>query len=248
MIGFIKKFLNSDFTKPLNTLIDEVKATLALIKAKTDTITADLFTSTHASRIDASISSRASQTSVDAIKAKTDALSGGMKSRVYYGGHACDTTSDNNNEVYTTKKTISGKGKLHFLMFEGSRYCYAKVIIDGLTVLWGATDKGVTDGFSPFGLVMSSYFQALYTGTQYGIKIIAPMFSSSNSPIYFPAGFGSSNDFTHISMDGSKYSLGGVVLLEEPLEFNTSLVIQTANVGANNNIGVTAWMKYELLT
>ena len=91
LISILKRFINSDFTKPLNTLIDEVKATLALIKAKTDTITADLFTSTHASRIDAnissrqaswgattthssridaSISSRASQASVDAITTK----------------------------------------------------------------------------------------------------------------------------------------------------------------------------------
>ena len=86
MIGFIKKFLNSDFTKPLNTLIDEVKATLALIKAKTDTITAGAsltqtqannldeaissrqanagLTTTHASRIDAAISSRATDAGV----------------------------------------------------------------------------------------------------------------------------------------------------------------------------------------
>ena len=80
MIGFIKKFLNSDFTKPLNTLIDEVKATLALIKAKTDTITANLFTATHASRIDANISSRALETTAQAIKAKTDLLSAGALS------------------------------------------------------------------------------------------------------------------------------------------------------------------------
>lgn len=58
IVGSIKKFINSDLTKPLNTLIDEVKSTLNLIKAKTDTITADLFTATHASRIDATISSR----------------------------------------------------------------------------------------------------------------------------------------------------------------------------------------------
>ena len=80
MIGFIKKFLNSDFTKPLNTLIDEVKATLALIKAKTDIITANLFTSTHATRIDATISSRALETTAQAIKAKTDLLSAGALS------------------------------------------------------------------------------------------------------------------------------------------------------------------------
>lgn len=78
MIGFIKKFLNSDFTKPLNTLIDEVKATLTLIKAKTDTITANLFTATHASRIDANISSRALETTAQAIKAKTDLIVAGM--------------------------------------------------------------------------------------------------------------------------------------------------------------------------
>lgn len=78
MIGFIKKFINSDFTKPLNTLIDEVKATLALIKAKTDTITANLFTSTHATRIDATISSRALETTAQAIKAKTDLIVAGL--------------------------------------------------------------------------------------------------------------------------------------------------------------------------
>lgn len=79
-------------------LINDVKATLALIKAKTDTITADLFTathasridanissrqaswgatSTHASRIDASISSRALETTAQAIKAKTDLIASG---------------------------------------------------------------------------------------------------------------------------------------------------------------------------
>lgn len=79
-------------------LINDVKATLALIKAKTDTITADLFTATHASRIDAnissrqanaglttthasridaSISSRADQATANAIKAKTDLITTG---------------------------------------------------------------------------------------------------------------------------------------------------------------------------
>ena len=93
LISILKRFINSDLTKPINTMIDEVKATLALIKAKTDTITANLFTATHASRldanissrqadaglttthagrIDASISSRADQTTANAIKAKTD--------------------------------------------------------------------------------------------------------------------------------------------------------------------------------
>ena len=93
IIFIIKKYINSDLTKSLNTMIDEVKSTIALIKTKTDTITADLFTATHASRIDAtissrqanaglttthagridaSISSRASQTSVDAIFTKVN--------------------------------------------------------------------------------------------------------------------------------------------------------------------------------
>ena len=58
LISILKRFINSDLTKPINTMIDEVKAMLTLIKAKTDTITADLFTATHASRIDANISSR----------------------------------------------------------------------------------------------------------------------------------------------------------------------------------------------
>ena len=95
MIGFIKKFLNSDFTKPLNTLIDEVKATLALIKAKTDTITANLFTATHASRIDASISSRALETTAQAIKVKTDLIvagMGGIKS-IQRGSNALSSTT-----------------------------------------------------------------------------------------------------------------------------------------------------------
>ena len=58
LISILKRFINSDLTKPINTMIDEVKATLTLIKAKTDTITADLFTATHASRLDDTISSR----------------------------------------------------------------------------------------------------------------------------------------------------------------------------------------------
>ena len=99
LISILKRFINSDLTKPINTMIDEVKATLALIKAKTDTITADLFTATHASRIDttissrqadaglttthasridASISSRALETTAQAIKAKTDLIVAGM--------------------------------------------------------------------------------------------------------------------------------------------------------------------------
>ena len=66
------------------TKIDNANATLASIKVKTDTITSNLFTSTHASRIDANISSRADQTTVNAIKAKTDlitssAMSGSVK-------------------------------------------------------------------------------------------------------------------------------------------------------------------------
>ena len=99
LISILKRFINSDFTKPLNTLIDEVKATLALIKAKTDTITSSVITqaqannldatissrqanagltTTHASRIDASISSRALETTAQAIKAKTDLIVAGM--------------------------------------------------------------------------------------------------------------------------------------------------------------------------
>ena len=101
LISILKRFINSDLTKPINTMIDEVKATLALIKAKTDTITANLFTATHASRldanissrqadaglttthasrIDANISSRALETTAQAIKAKTDLLSAGALS------------------------------------------------------------------------------------------------------------------------------------------------------------------------
>lgn len=95
IIFIIKKYINSDLTKSLNTMIDEVKSTLALIKTKTDTITASLFTSTHAARIDtaistrqadagltsthvgridSTISSRADQATVNAIKAKTDLI------------------------------------------------------------------------------------------------------------------------------------------------------------------------------
>lgn len=87
-------------------LINEVKAlcntvitTVNAIKVKTDSITSNLFTATHASRIDATISSRqadaglttthasridsaistrASQTTVDAIKAKTDLITAGI--------------------------------------------------------------------------------------------------------------------------------------------------------------------------
>lgn len=93
LISILKRFINSDLTKPLNTMIDEVKSTLNLIKDKTDTITAGAsltqtqannldaaissrqanagLTTTHASRIDAAISSRASQASVDSLNAKS---------------------------------------------------------------------------------------------------------------------------------------------------------------------------------
>ena len=99
LISILQRFINSDMTKTLNTMIDEVKSTLALVKTKTDLITSNLFTSTHASRIDvaissrqadagltsthvgridASISSRALETTAQAIKAKTDLLSAGL--------------------------------------------------------------------------------------------------------------------------------------------------------------------------
>lgn len=131
IISLIKKFINSDLTKPLNTIIDEVKSTLALIKAKTDLITTNLFTSTHATRIDANISSRqanagfttthsaridaaistrADQATVDAIKAKTDTfVSGGIKSiqrgvaQISTGGFVRVTI----NAVNMSKSTIN---------------------------------------------------------------------------------------------------------------------------------------------
>ena len=118
-------------TKTLNTMIDEVKATLTLIKAKTDTITANLFTATHASRldanissrqadaglttthasrIDASISSRALETTAQAIKAKTDllsagALSGNVKS-IQSGELYASSASTNGNSGERSYKDI----------------------------------------------------------------------------------------------------------------------------------------------
>ena len=95
LISILKRFINSDLTKPINTMIDEVKATLALIKAKTDTITTNLFTSTHATRIDATISSRALETTAQAIKAKTDLIvagMGGIKS-IQRGSNALSSTT-----------------------------------------------------------------------------------------------------------------------------------------------------------
>lgn len=100
-MNILIKLIN-DVKALCNTVITAVNA----IKTKTDTITADLFTATHASRIDAtissrqanaglttthasridaSISSRALETTAQAIKAKTDllsadALSGNVKS------------------------------------------------------------------------------------------------------------------------------------------------------------------------
>lgn len=95
-MNILIKLIN-DVKALCNTIITAVNA----IKAKTDTITADLFTSTHATRldatissrqaswgatsthsgrIDASISSRALETTAQAIKAKTDLLSAGALS------------------------------------------------------------------------------------------------------------------------------------------------------------------------
>lgn len=95
-MNILIKLIN-DVKALCNTVITAVNA----IKAKTDTITADLFTATHASRIDAtissrqaswgattthagridaSISSRALETTAQAIKAKTDLLSAGALS------------------------------------------------------------------------------------------------------------------------------------------------------------------------
>lgn len=98
-MNILIKLIN-DVKALCNTVITAVNA----IKAKTDTITTDLFTATHASRIDAtissrqanaglttthtsridaSISSRADQTTANAIKAKTDLIAtglGGIKS------------------------------------------------------------------------------------------------------------------------------------------------------------------------
>lgn len=93
-MNILIKLIN-DVKALCNTIISTANA----IKAKTDTITANLFTSTHASRIDAnissrqadaglttthasridaSISSRALETTAQAIKAKTDLLSAGL--------------------------------------------------------------------------------------------------------------------------------------------------------------------------
>ena len=95
-MNILIKLIN-DVKALCNTIITAVNA----IKAKTDTITANLFTATHASRldanissrqadaglttthasrIDASISSRALETTAQAIKAKTDLLSAGALS------------------------------------------------------------------------------------------------------------------------------------------------------------------------
>ena len=92
-MNILIKLIN-DVKALCNTVITAVNA----IKAKTDTITADLFTATHASRIDAtissrqanaglttthasridaSISSRALETTAQAIKAKTDLIVAG---------------------------------------------------------------------------------------------------------------------------------------------------------------------------
>lgn len=79
IIFIIKKYINSDLTKSLNTMIDEVKSTLALIKTKTDTITSNLFTATHASRIDANISSR--QASWGATSTHADRIDASISSR-----------------------------------------------------------------------------------------------------------------------------------------------------------------------
>ena len=107
-MNILIKLIN-DVKALCNTVITAVNA----IKAKTDTITADLFTATHASRIDAtissrqanaglttthasridaSISSRASQASVDAIYSKVATGLGCVKS-IQRGSNAINSTT-----------------------------------------------------------------------------------------------------------------------------------------------------------
>lgn len=136
-MNILIKLIN-DVKALCNTIITAVNA----IKAKTDTITADLFTSTHASRIDAtissrqanaglttthasridaSISSRASQASVDAIKS----------GRPIFGKVRIFTYSYPTNMPLTTVFSYSGgAGKLLFVRKPAT----VSFIIDGVPI------------------------------------------------------------------------------------------------------------------
>ena len=151
LISILKRFINSDLTKPINTMIDEVKATLTLIKAKTDTITANLFTATHASRIDdtissrqanaglttthasridASISSRALETTAQAIKAKTDLIAtglGGIKS--VQRGTVSLTFSTPSASVTISSVNLTKS----FLIFSNNSSLYADILYGHIT-------------------------------------------------------------------------------------------------------------------
>ena len=109
--------VNSAITK-----IDSANTTLASIKAKTDTITNDLFTSTHASRIDANISTRALETTAQAIKAKTDLItSAAMSSGVVKSIQRYNIGNFNNTKtsIATTLQTPVNSNKTIVLMNVG---------------------------------------------------------------------------------------------------------------------------------
>ena len=239
MIGFIKKFLNSDFTKPLNTLIDEVKATLALIKAKTDTITADLFTATHASRIDATISSRALETTAQAIKAKTDTIQGKATNRTFYDYQLSTTTSSNNSKNYTTFKTITGTGRINYILFKyagGSGVLQAKILIDGIVAFEGViTVESSTDVAS--GIALFSSLHPVTNGSNSAFVVAVPVSPQDVGFKYFPTTLGQPlRGRSWGTLISSGYSTG-ILFSNNPIEFKTSVVIQLAN--SNNSVGNT---------
>ena len=138
-MNILIKLIN-DVKTLCNTVITAVNA----IKAKTDTITANLFTATHASRIDAnissrqanaglttthasridtSISSRASQTSVDAIKS----------GRPTFGKVRIFTYTSPSILSFVTVFSYSG-GAGMFTYYKNNNLFISSLIIDGVPV------------------------------------------------------------------------------------------------------------------
>lgn len=113
----IKKAINSNLSKPLDTFMTEQFNSWA----------------TQRNRIDAAISTRAAQTTVDAIKAKTDSLRSDLLKHPFCDFQQSNTTAANNNWTYTTFKTISGKGRINNIMFKrvSGGNVRAKILIDG---------------------------------------------------------------------------------------------------------------------
>lgn len=245
-MNILIKLIN-DVKALCNTIISTANA----IKAKTDTITANLFTSTHASRldatissrqaswgatsthssrIDASISSRALETTAQAIKAKTDTIQEKTTGRTFYEYQQLTTTASNNNSNYTTFKTITGQGRINYILF-GQFNAFdmqVKILIDNVVAFEGlVTAESGTN--SPCGIALFSFIHPVVSGSSSYFSVVVPIAPQKGSVKYFPS---VSSAALYGRSWGTLISSGyktGILFSNNPIEFKTSVVIQLSN-------------------